>query len=681
MTMGNSDDVGCKVDRSGLVRRAERVEVRIGVYRALKRNIPVLKFLFRLIAVLVILLVVLVGGLFLISGERLAKIAGDQITTLAGRDVSLTGSLRPQIFPNLGVRTGGFEVAGTTGDAPLISGEALSVSVDLWSLLSGNVDVQEITLVKPVVTLVKDADGQTNWSEGAAETATDDSAASTELPEIALNALSIQDGTLTYSDATTGTDIAIDALNVMAAMPSPDAPLSVETTFEMGGQAASANLSVASLGDLLAGQATALELTSQAGQNTFSFSGTASTDGELDGNFATSLPAPGVLVALGGGADPALPPEILPIEAAGALSVGPDQIDLSGGSYRFGDNRLNGPISVKLTETPYINATLAADALSLSFLTAEEGSATEPAAGTGWSKDPIDASAVGLFDANIQIDANQVDLGATEMRDVALSINVENARAVAEIQRAQAFGGALNGRFVVNNRNGLSVGGAMDGRTVAIQALLTDLAGFDRMRGAGNTELSFLGSGQNLDQIMRSLSGEGYLDIGSGDITGFDLVSLFSGNNAVGDTATTIFQSLKGAFTIREGVLQNNDLDVQAKLFEARGEGVIDLGRQTLSYTLTPRVFESDITDGFAIPVRIEGPWSGPRIYPDLEFLAKEKLRVEQEKLEAAAKARLEEEKAKIEEKARAKIEEKVQDKLEDELEDKLKKGLGSLFD
>lgn len=636
-----------------------------------------LKFLFRLIAVLVILLVVLVGGLFLISGERLAKIAGDQITTLAGRDVTLSGSLRPQIFPNLGVRTGGFQVAGTTGDAPVVSGEALSVSVDLWSLFSGNVDVQEITLVRPVVTLVKDANGQTNWSTGEAETATDASTSETELPEIALNVLSIEDGKLTYKDATAGTDIGIEALNVAAAMPGADAPLSVESTFEMGGQSASANLNVASLRDLLAGQATVVEIDGKTGPNTLTYSGTASSDGQLSGNLAANLPAPGALMSLAGGANPGLPPEILPIEVAGELTVQPEQIDLGGASYRFGDNRLKGPVSVKLTETPFINATLTANILSLAFLSAEEGSATEPAAGTGWSKDPIDASAVGLFDADIQIDAGQVDLGATEMRDVALSVTVERARAVAEIQRAQAFGGALRGQFVVNNRNGLSVGGAMDGRTVAIQALLTDLAGFDRMRGAGNTELSFLGSGQNLDQIMRSLSGEGYLDIGSGDISGFDLASLFSGSDAVGDAATTIFQSLKGAFTIQDGVLQNNDLDVQAKLFEARGEGVIDLGRQSLKYTLTPRVFESDLTDGFAIPVRIEGPWSGPSIYPDLEHLAKEKLRVEQEKLEAAAKVRLEEEKAKAEEKIRAKVEEKVQDKLED----KLKKGLGGLFD
>ena len=221
---------------------------------------------------------------------------------------------------------------------------------------------------------------------------------------------------------------------------------------------------------------------------------------------------------------------------------------------------------------------------------------------------------------------------------------------------------------MVNNRNGLSVAGDMDGQTVAIQALLTDMAGFDRMRGAGNTKLSFLGVGQTLDQIMRSLSGEGSLDIGQGDITGFDLAALFGGSDAVGDRATTIFQSLDASFVIADGVLKNNDLIVTATLFEARGQGEIDLGNQSLDYVLNPRVFETEATRGLSIPVRIEGPWAKPRIYPDLEFVAKERLRLEQDKIEAKAKVRLEEEK------------QKVEDKVKDKLENKLREGLGGLF-
>ncbi|MEP0564954.1 MAG: AsmA-like C-terminal region-containing protein, partial [Paracoccaceae bacterium] len=281
-------------------------------------------------------------------------------------------------------------------------------------------------------------------------------------------------------------------------------------------------------------------------------------------------------------------------------------------------------------------------------------------------------SGLSLLNADVRINAAAVDFGSTEMQDVALSVTIDNARAVAQILRAQAFGGALTGRFVANNRNGLSVAGDMDGTTVAIQALLTDMAGFDRMRGAGNTQLSFLGVGQNLDQIMRSLSGAGSLDIGRGDITGFDLASLFGGSDAaeaVGDRATTVFDSLNASFVIDSGVLSNDDLAVSATLFEARGQGTIDLGGQRLDYRLTPRVFENSVTRGLSIPVRIEGPWSKPRIYPDLEFVAKQKLREQEDRVKEQAKERLKEETRKVE------------DRVKDKLEDKLRQGLGGLFD
>ena len=631
-----------------------------------------LRIAVRLLALVVVLVVVLVGGLFLISGERLAKIAGDQITSMSGREVTLSGSLRPQLFPNLGVRTGAFEIAGTTGETPLISGEALSVGVDLWALLSRRIEVQEVTLVGPSVTLVKDADGRVNWAvegDGGVRAASDQSSAQSE---ISLAALSVQNGTVRYNDVATGVDLLLEDLNVTASMPDAQAPLVASLGFVTGGQAASADVEVISLPALIAGDMSGVSLDANVGDNVIAFSGEAASDGRIAGDVSAALPDPAALMALGGGTQAAVPAEFLPIEVSGALAMDAERIDIAGGSYRFGENRLQGPVSVALSDVPFVRATLSASALNLSSLSADEGSATEPPAeGKGWSTDPIDASGIGLLNADVRVTAASVDLGTTEMRDVSLSVIIDNARAVAQIERAQAFGGALTGRFVVNNRNGLSVAGDMDGQTVAIQSLLTDMAGFDRMRGAGNTKLSFLGVGETMDQIMRSLSGNGSLDIGQGDITGFDLASLFGGSDAVeavGERATTIFESLDASFVINNGVLSNDDLVISASLFEARGQGQIDLGGQRLDYLLTPSVFENEVTRGLSIPVRIDGPWSKPRIYPDLEFVAKQKLRAEEDKLKARAKERLQEER------------QNVEDRMKDKLEDRLREGLGGLF-
>ncbi len=646
-----------------------------------------LRIVVRILALVAILLVALIGGMFLVSGERLAKIAGDQITAALGREVNISEDLRPQLFPNLGVRTGAFAVAGSTSGDALITGEGLSVGVDLLALFSRRVEVKEVTLVSPSLTLVKDADGRPNWSEAdhsgvASESGTGEAVS----PKLSLPGLSIQNGTVNYRDESSGLDMLFEDVDVSATMPSADSPLTASIDLVSSGQSATGDIELASLSRLLAGDMTGVSLNAKIGRNTVRFTGDMSSEGVLEGDLAADFPSPDALVTLTGGAATPLPADILPIEASGAIIVTPEVIGITGGTYRFGANRLQGPVTVALGDVPFVSTQLSAGSLDLSFLSAEEGSANAdaPAAeGNGWSTDPIDASPLGLLNADIRLDAGAVDLGTTAMQSVSATVTIDNARAVAEILKAEAFGGALVGQFVANNRNGLSVAGEMDGKTVAIQSLLTDMAGFDRMRGAGNTQLSFLGVGQNLDEIMRSLSGNGALDIGQGDITGFDLASLFGGSDAadaVGDRAVTVFQSLEASFTIENGVMKNEDLLVSAKLFEASGGGDIDLGRQYLDYVLHPRVFENDVTGGLSIPVRIEGPWSTPRIYPDLEAVARERLKVEEEKLRAEAEARLGAERQKVKERTNARLEKEKQ-KLEDEIENTLRKGLGSLFD
>lgn len=644
------------------------------------------RVIMRSIVLALVLLIAFLGGLLLVSGERLAKIAGDQLTAMLGREVRIAEDLQPRFFPNLGVRTGAFVIANRTDGAVIVSGEGLSVGIDFLSLFSGSIDVKEITLVSPTLTLSKAADGSNNWSDANQED--DDGGSRTDAAfshDLSIAGLSIQNGTVRFRDETSGQEMLFEDVNVSAEMPNAEASLTASIDFVTNGQLVEGDVEIASLPQLLAGDMTGIAIKAQTGGNRVSFAGDFSYKGDLEGDLVADLPSPEVLMALSGGAKTHLPAEILPIAASGAFSMTPEAIGIAGGEYRLGPNHFQGSVTVALTDLPFVSAQISAGALNLSFLSADEGSANAGASaadGKGWSTDPIDASALGLLNADIRLDAASIDLGTTMMQNVAATLVIDDARAVANILHAQAFGGALAGQFVANNRNGLSVAGDLDGKTVAIQSLLTDMAGFDRMRGAGNTRLSFLGVGQSMDEIMRSLSGKGALDIGQGDITGFDLASLFGGGDAadaVGDRAVTIFQSLEASFTIENGVMRNDDLLMTAKLFEARGSGDIDLGRQSLDYVLRPSVFKTDVSSGFSIPVRINGPWSHPRVYPDLESVARDRLKAEEKKLRDEAEARLESERKRAEEEADAQLQKEKQ-KLEDKIGNELRKGLGNLF-
>ena len=207
-----------------------------------------------------------------------------------------------------------------------------------------------------------------------------------------------------------------------------------------------------------------------------------------------------------------------------------------------------------------------------------------------------------------------------------------------------------------------------------MQPLLMQAAGLSRFKGMGDAELSFLGSGASLDAIMRSLRGNGAVNVGRGSIDGIDLDALMGNFDVQG--GTTVFDSLGATFAIDSGVLRNSDLLMMLPNFTATGVGQVGLGAQTIDYTVTPKALRVNGDRGLAIPVRIVGPWAAPQIKPDLQAaidlnFASEKAKAQQ-KLEDALQQKL----GVVREEGQS-----VEDAVKDRVEDELKRKLFKMFD
>ncbi|HCI06185.1 MAG TPA: AsmA family protein, partial [Sulfitobacter sp.] len=189
----------------------------------------------------------------------------------------------------------------------------------------------------------------------------------------------------------------------------------------------------------------------------------------------------------------------------------------------------------------------------------------------------------------------------------------------------------------------------------------------------------------NVDAIMRSLSGNGALRLGQGTIQGLDLNTLMGSGNGSG--GTTVFDSLGATFAINAGNLRNDDLLFVLPNYEARGKGRVGLGAQDIDYLFTPAALRANSGKGIAIPVSIKGPWSNPRIQPDLEAAINLNLAEEKAKLKEKAKALEDDTKARAQEKLEKELGvstqdgQSVEDAVKKKLEDKLKGELFKLFD
>ncbi|MBC7838512.1 MAG: AsmA family protein, partial [Nitrospiraceae bacterium] len=165
---------------------------------------------------LVIVVVLVVGGIlalpFLINLNKYQDQYKPLIEDALNRKIQLQ-DIRLTIWPRIGARVAGFTVLDDPafGSGPFASLASLDIGVKLGPLLSGTVEVEEITLRNPVITVIKNKSGVLNGSTigrtGVTVPKTPSRAPipSTEGPLkilalLAVDQVSIAGGTLTYRD-------------------------------------------------------------------------------------------------------------------------------------------------------------------------------------------------------------------------------------------------------------------------------------------------------------------------------------------------------------------------------------------------------------------------------------------------------------------------------------------------
>jgi AsmA protein len=92
-----------------------------------------------------------------------------------------------------------------------------------------------------------------------------------------------------------------------------------------------------------------------------------------------------------------------------------------------------------------------------------------------------------------------------------------------------------------------------------------------------------------------------------------------------GKEQSTDLTQLSASFQIENGQATTTDLDLVGPLVRMTGAGTIDLGTRMMAFRVEPKLVmttegQGRAADpvGFGIPVIVDGPWSEPRIYPDV---------------------------------------------------------------
>lgn len=165
---------------------------------------------------------------------------------------------------------------------------------------------------------------------------------------------------------------------------------------------------------------------------------------------------------------------------------------------------------------------------------------------------------------------------------------------------------------------------------VRIGPVLKALADMDMLEGVLQMDTDMQAVGLLPASSLKSLNGRGSLLLRDGSVKGFDIAGTLRNLTSPGPAAgskKTDFAQLSASFTIKKGVVNNDDLFMASPLFRLTGHGLVNLPKSSLDYHVKPRLVGTltgqgdtlTVRKGLSVPLRIRGPFSSPRITPEID--------------------------------------------------------------
>jgi AsmA protein len=327
-------------------------------------------------------------------------------------------------------------------------------------------------------------------------------------------------------------------------------------------------------------------------------------------------------------------PDVLKSQLAGhaEMRLNGDLVMINGVNGTLGDSAFNGWASVDIASKPLVKVDLDFQRLAIPLAKSPQGASGQP-----WSNAPIDVSGLNYVDAQVRISANEAVIGDARLAPLALDAKLAGGVLKAGTANLGAYGGQVSGEVILDATTG-APSFAMHSDLVGVRALplLQGLAEFDRIDGKLQAKLALRSAGTSQLALMANMQGTTFVNFQDGAIRGINVAqmirSLTSGtlsgwqdNQNNSQEQSTDLSQLSASFRIDKGQAVTTDLNLIGPLVRVTGAGTIALDTKMMGFRVEPKLVmttegqgRASEPVGFGIPVMIQGPWSQPRIFPDM---------------------------------------------------------------
>ena len=580
----------------------------------------------------IILLAVMAGGLlvlttagYLISADTVRQQVLGEIRGVTGLEPVLRGKASVSLFPTGSVSFNDVIL----GDAkqPALVAERLTARLRFFPLLIGRVEIADVTLDRPNISVELNPNGQSNWS-GLIEALTRSQSATQRLA--AFSEMRIEGGTIAIRDEVRKITETLSGVEFSLAWPSISKSFGATGRFIWRDAPMDASLTLADFPSVLAGNRSGAKLRVSGTPMKAAFEGAISLKPTLkiEGTLAAdAVSLRNALVWAGQKPPPGGGFGRFAIKArtnvvAGTISLSSVNVELDG-------NAAEGVLTFAADGRQTLQGTLAADTLDLTsyvstvrLLTTNERS---------WSSGRITLEGLASVDVDLRLSAANVVVSNAKLGRTAIAANLRGGHLVVTIGEAQAYGGVIKGSLAFAEFDqGVEVKSQLQFTDVDLETCLGQLFGLRRLEGKGSMSLNVEGTGNSVLAVTRTLSGTATLTGTNGALAGLNVEQLLrrlerrplSGGGEF-RTGRTPYDKIALALKIAKGTVTVDDVTIDGAAVKLALAGTASIPEReldlkgTASLVAPPRPGATP----FELPFIVQGSWDDPIMLPDPEAL------------------------------------------------------------
>jgi AsmA protein len=564
---------------------------------------------------------------FLVPADSVRDAVKAEIRAVTGLDPVLRGATSVSLFPSGSVTFSDVALGDAGEHAPLVA-ERLVARLRFFPLLTGQVEVSDVQLVNPRITVAIGKDGSTNWSPLVATLTQNFGAGATPRP-MNFSEIQLVGGRVEIRNETSGTVNVLNDVEMSLAWPAISRSFAATGSLTWHGEPVEASVALSDFAAALQGDKSGLKIRLGGAPAKLAFDGALSMKPRLKIDGALSADAASLRRLLAWTGQKPLPGGGFGRFALKAqTNVVGGTIALTGVNLELDGNAAEGVLTFATDGRQTWQGTLAADSLDLTPYVSTIRLLTENE--REWSRLPFDIEGLSNFDLDLRLSAANVAIGSAKLGRTAMAANMRAGKLTITVGESIAFGGVIKGSLGLAPRDGgAEMKTQLTFANVDLESCIGELFGIRRIEGKGDVSIALDGSGATVLALTRTLNGNIAMEGRQGALTGLNVEQLLrrlerrplSGGNEF-RTGRTPFEKLSVQIRVAQGVATADTVSLEGPAVKLALVGSVSIPARDLDLKGTASLIDAtNAQGGFDLPFVVQGPWDDPIMLPDPQIL------------------------------------------------------------